>query len=492
MKFFLEQLCDNFETYAGHAAFHIEGSFYTYAELGARVSAVQQLLFGFPDEQYFGVVTRNRIDTYATIFALWLTGKTSVPISPKNPVSRNAGILKEMEIATLFDSSHDEVLQFDGIKSIATSHLKSERNEPVVIDVPLSSDLYVLFTSGSTGQPKGVCISRANLDAFLKGFFACGYEFTPADRCIQVYELTFDASVQCYTFPLLVGATVYTIPDQGVRFLSIMKVLQSYQITFVKMTPSVIYYLEPYFRQISLPHLRYCLFGAEAFPADLVTKWEKCIPNAEIHNVYGPTEASINCSWYKWQRGRTNKVMNGIASIGSAFQNLKLMVIDDKLKPVPAGTKGELCVAGPQVTRGYWKRPEIDAQAFFEYNHLRFYRTGDLVMEDEDGDLLFIGRIDDQVQIDGHRIEPGEIAWHAIQQTGVKCVAMVTQRGALKGSIVLFVEDEKVETDKLQQSLAKVLPPYMVPGKIIVMEQLPLLSSGKTDRVQLEKMMEDA
>ena len=121
------------------------------------------------------------------------------------------------------------------------------------------------------------------------------------------------------------------------------------------MTASAIFYLQKYFDQINLPFLRYCLFGAEAFPVDLVKRWEQCIPNAEIHNVYGPTEATINCTYYPWERGTFNKSKNGIASIGKPYLKMNAIICDQDLELVPLGQKGELCISGPQVTKGYWK-----------------------------------------------------------------------------------------------------------------------------------------
>lgn len=489
MKFFLKQLCENFTTFSENIAFYIEEESYTYADLGYRVSAIQQQISKYNQQQYFGVVTRNSIDTFATIFALWLTGKTSVPISGKNPHNRNQYVLDQVEIKTIFDSNTDP-LKFESITSCISSAIPSNNYLPNYVEVATDTDLYLLFTSGSTGLPKGVRISQRNLDAYLNAFFNCGYQITPSDRCIEVFELTFDASVQCYTFPLMKGASVYTLPDDGIRFLSILKIMTTHDITFVKMTPSAIYYLQPYFNQIYLPHLKYCLFGAEAFPVDLVKRWETCVPNAEIHNVYGPTEATINCTSYKWKKNDLNKSRNGIATIGKPYSKIEAIICDEKQNELPAGTKGELCVSGAQVTKGYWRNQVSNELAFFnkvfEKEEVRFYRTGDLAIKDEEGDLLYVGRIDSQVQIDGHRIELGEIEHHAGIFTKSKCVALVAGNEGLINQIVLFVEGDNADELKLIAHLRKTLPGYMIPHKVVFLKQIPLLSSGKTDRQKLQ------
>ena len=491
-EFFLNQLYNNLTAFSSHIAFHIEGGDFSYGELKERIGAIQHQVLDKEDQQYFGVITHNSIDTYAAIFAIWLSGKTAVPIGIKNPYERNQFIIDQVGIKILFDAG-DELMNFTNSLTISTLNLASVNRLPVFVEVPIDTDLYVLFTSGSTGFPKGVRITRANFDAYLLGFFSCGYRFSSSDRCIQVYELTFDASVQCYTFPLLVGASVYTLPQGGIKFLSILKVMKEQQITFAKMPPSVIYYLKDYFEQIRLPHLRYCLFGAEAFPIELVKKWELCVPNAEIHNVYGPTEATINCTWYPWKRGSKNKSRNGVASIGKEYENMRAIVCDKNLQEVTNGEAGELCMSGPQITPGYWKSPEHNLKAFFHFeldgDDKRFYRTGDIVIKDNDGDIQFIGRIDSQVQIDGHRIELGEIEYHASNFSQVKCIAQVSKSDELSHTIVLFVESATIDEDLLADYLRERLPAYMIPEKIVLLNEIPLLSSGKTDRKALLKMI---
>lgn len=491
MQYFLKQLCENFEVFGTKIAFNIEEQEFTYTELGYRISTIQNQLLLFPHEQYFAVVTRNHIDTFATIFALWLTGKTMVPISASNPKERNAYVIQSVEIKTIFDASAEQLL-FEGTKTIQPSLLPKANVPPQYVEVDGETDLYILFTSGSTGRPKGVRISQNNLNAYLNAFFHCGYQISSTDRCIEVFDLTFDASVQCYTFPLLKGASVHTLPEKGIKFLSILKILQSHNITFIKMTASVIFYLQKYFDQIKLPDLRYCLFGAEAFPVELVKRWGNCIPNAEIHNVYGPTEATINCTYYPWQ-AIDNKSRNGIASIGKPYLNMKAIICNENLEIVSAGQKGELCVSGPQITKGYWKNDENNRRSFFQkeingINH-RFYRTGDLATMDAEGDIFFLGRIDAQVQIDGHRVELGEIEHYAHKFSGVKTVALAATSDGLHKGITLFVESEQIDKEKLSTYLREQLPAYMLPSKIVLLEQIPLLISGKTDRVKLKSLL---
>ena len=183
------------------------------------------------------------------------------------------------------------------------------------------------------------------------------------------------------------------------------------------MAPSMLRYLKPYFGEIDLPVLKYCILTGEASPVDLVHQWQKCVPNAQLFNFYGPTETTIYCTYYKIDRGGEIKTLYGMLSIGKPMKNVKAIVADEKHNILPKGEKGELCICGEQVSPGYWNSPEKNAQAFFEkeWNGLteRFYHTGDLCYIDNEDDLMLYGRLDSQAKIQGYRVELGEIEHHA-------------------------------------------------------------------------------
>jgi amino acid adenylation domain-containing protein len=378
---------------------------------------------------------------------------------------------------------------FSSVKMIDTTKLVFDDYllEPKVAD---DADLaYILFTSGSTGKPKGVPITRENLTVFIQ-FMDELINIDETDKCLQPFDLTFDFSVSSYVIPILKGACLYTVPHNQIKFQYISELLEEYSLTLAPMVPSMIRYFQPYFDEINLPSLRYNIFCGEALPLDLVDEWSKCIPNAFIDNFYGPTENTVFTTVYRYNRSGSNKSHNGALCIGKAMPENEIVIIDDNNVPLDNNVQGELCLAGKQLTPGYWKNPGKNQEVFFMYNNTRFYRTGDVCYQDEDGDILYCGRLDSQVKVQGYRIELGEIEYHAksfLAGYNTVCVAYETVSGNTE--LALFVEIVDYDTSKLAAYLKSKLPPYMVPTKLLCCHHLPLNANGKTDKNTLKEMV---
>ncbi len=493
----LDRLVENFELFPVRNAFYIQGVYYTYGEFREKVAAIQSLILSTvpAEDKYIGLFTFDDVETYAAIYAAWFSGKAYIPLNPGNPAARNESILRQTGITYVLHSLEipGSALTPDSRLQLINTFVPDEGGGPEIIPASPGDDFYVLFTSGSTGEPKGVPISRRNLNAFVSAFIRYGYDMGPEDRFLQIYDLSFDASVHCYTVPLTLGACVYTVPRNEIKYLYAYRLMQEHRLTFVKMPPSTLAYLKPYFSSIRLEDLKYCLLGGEAFPVILAEAWAGSVPNARIQNVYGPTEATINCLIFDWHKDLpAEKSYGGIVSIGRTFGDNAMVVVDHFLKPVPPGRKGELCIAGDQVTRGYWNDPARTAASFFEMETegriRRYYRTGDLVFVDDEGDVMFCGRIDNQVQIHGYRVELGEIEKHARDVLAQpNAVAIATEREPGATEIFLFIEDRKGREEEVREYLVSKLPPYMIPARIINLDELPKLVSGKIDRRELYK-----
>jgi amino acid adenylation domain-containing protein len=473
---FLRRLRESFRTNAQRNALCIGDTFYTYRDLDRKAFAIAQLL---PENSSssVGVITHNDLSTYASLFAIWLSGKTAVPINPAFPMQRNEVIIQEAGIETILSSSNTDIFPGEKHTSEASPLPSAWPDEEPAPE----SIMYLLFTSGSTGFPKGVPVNYGNFDAFVNSFLANGYDFSPSDRFLQTFELTFDASLDSYVIPALSGACIYPVGSAGMRYLNALKVLQKHNITVAKMTPSMVALLKPYFPKIHLPALRYCLFGGEGLPEPLVTEWTKCIPGAGIHNLYGPTEATVECFFYDATPQQSPVSHRGFMSIGKPTAETIAVVTDTNNRILSSGQEGELCLSGPQVFEGYLNRPELNSRQFFnaEYNGKthRFYRTGDLAVYNDEGLFFCLGRNDRQIKVQGYRVELDEIETAASKICNGKTAVVFREP-----EIILFTE---TSTENFAGKLSRVLPAWMLPAKIITLPSLPLNINGKTDYQKL-------
>jgi amino acid adenylation domain-containing protein len=491
-KHIVDPLFSVISSFPAKNAFFINGVFYTYQQFGEHISKIRFALKELPgDDIHIGLVANDDLETYASIFALWLEGKAYIPLHPNQPLDRLEDIIRQMNIRSVLDSGKTPRLFKHSVistqtlvysKDLLTNNVEADRDRLA----------YVLFTSGSTGIPKGVTISRKNIGSFVDAFWESGVNLTEKDKCLQCFDLTFDASVQSYLAPLLRGACVYTVPHNQIKYGYVYGLLEDHQLTCAVVAPSLLRYLRPYFKEIRLPTLTNCILVGEASPLDLITEWSNCIPNARIFDFYGPTEATIYCTYYEFKRDRENKALFGMLCIGKEMKGTVTIVVDESQNILPQGEKGELCISGDQVSPGYWNDAEKNSQSFFEkeYNGKmqRFYRTGDLSYRDNDGDLMLYGRLDSQAKIQGYRVELGEIEFHAREFLKGKNAVVITFANHLNNTeLAIFVEGEEAIVPALIDHIKNKVPAYMVPTKVIAQHQLPLNANGKVDKKKLKE-----
>ncbi len=496
----LEKVRQSVEKFSEWNAFNINGKNYTYSQFAQHVSNIRALLEEKfkSGEKLIGVIVNSAgdIETYASLYGCLFAGLGYVPINPKNPLARNNSILEQTNIKTIlcsnFNTAVIEIAKANEVNIINTSELPQV---PINLELPDADEneiAYLLFTSGSTGVPKGVPITRANLNAFVEAFFKLGYNVNENDRFMQMFELTFDFSVVCYTVPLCAGACVCTVPSDGIKFANVYTTLEEQEITFACMVPSVLTYLRPYFDDIKLEKLKYSLFCGEMLLDEIAEAWSACTPNAEIINAYGPTEATVFCMIHKWQKDKTQrKIYNDGVCIGKSMEDMEAVVVDESLNILHENEKGELCLSGKQLTPGYWKDGKKNSQSFFNI-HLNgiekiFYKTGDIAFIDSDGDFMYAGRIDNQVKIQGFRIELAEIEHFAREFVkGYNVAAVGYQNNIGTMQIHLFVENYNGSTEGIEEYLKSKIPDYMVPSVITIISSFPLSANGKVDRKELK------
>lgn len=482
-----------YRNYPDHVAFVIDNTSYTYQEVFARVRGIKPFVQDCP-EDIIGIIAEDCIETYASILAVLLSGKTYVILHPNYPDSRNRSIAEATGMKQVLYGHESGTRQGlpDTIKCISTLELRDEdKAHPTWEQVPDGNKTaYIIFTSGSTGVPKGVPISRKNLNAFYTAYRQLGWQLGPTDRMLQMFELTFDVSVVSTLYPLTLGASVYTVGTGKLKYMRVYELMEDEELTFAAMPPSLLQFLSPYFDEIHVPKLKYLIVTAEAANADLLQRFRVCAPNADFVNLYGPTEATIYCTAYRIPPENC-KQHNGMIAIGRPFAGINTAIMDEQGMPVPEGEQGELWISGDQVMRGYWQDEAKSRQVFARFNGKEYYKTGDLCSVDSDGTILYRGRKDYQVKVQGFRVELSEIEYRTKKFFPNETHAVVVPKKENDGGcqLHLFVGAAPRERDSLLHYLKEHLPVYMLPTEIHFLEEFPLNTSGKIDRKTLTTLI---
>ncbi len=477
------------QKYPQNTALFYNRQVYTYQFLLERVLVIYDFLCQQNIQAPFiGIHSKDKAETVAAILAISAYGAAYVPLNPQSPTQRNQFIVKDCGLKIILTDAvlSNDLDTLDG----KVLHLPSQKVYTKAIEYPprkIEQDIaYVLYTSGSTGKPKGVPVSFENIQPLFQ-YFDEQFDFNEKDRFLQVFEWTFDISVFALLTPLYKGASCYLLPETGIKFLNILQQLKEQQITVVCLVPSLLSLTQKYFKELSLPKMRHCLFAGEALPHTTLEEWAKVIPNSQIYNFYGPTEAAVFCTSYLWEKATSaQESIHDIVPIGKLLPNLEYQVVDKNNEKVPQGQIGELCITGKQVVRQYLHN--IHPEKFFKINTQHFYRTGDLVQVNQYNNLIYIGRNDEQVQIQGHRVELKEIEYH-LKKILACNVAVVVQKSKLGENIlVAFVEGKEVNEVKLKKNLQQILNVYMIPRHIMAIKKMPLNVNDKIDRKALEKI----
>src|SRR5690554_793689 len=477
----IEAFHDRFKKNVRDTAFCSGDDTFSYGAFVALVNGSRVMLESRPEfkrQQPVGVLCTERIETYAAIFAIWFSGGIFVPISREVPPVVLNELIDRYGIEILFSVDEEPAGINQGKIKVIQNSGKVAKEELPLHNWKKNDRMYILTTSGSTGVPKSVPISLMNVQSFIEGFIELYPELSANDNFLQTYELTADAAFTGYIIPFMLGAAVFSVPATGFKPFNVVRILSEKPISWVQVTPSLLACLQPFFQSLYFDHIKHFHFGGEALPADLVEEWRRHVPNAEISNVYGPTETTITATIYKLLPGDMIKARNGVVSIGKPLKKVETFI--SKRTDVDYG---ELLIAGDQVMENYLFEAKQSFKVLEEKGRA-YYPTGDFVDIDQEGFLYYYGRKDEQVKINGYRVDLVEIEnkVRSVIAPGKNIAAAVIEKLAGLNQLVVFVEGYEGNGREIIQQLNTVLPHYKIPDKIVGVTIFPVSSSGKTDK----------
>jgi amino acid adenylation domain-containing protein len=465
----------------------------TYRELNTRANQLAHHLrkLGVGPEALVAIYVERSIEMIVGLLGILKAGGAFVPLDSSYPRERLAFMLEDARVRVLltqqkFLSSidHPSVVCVDRDRQeIAQQNVNSLQNQ-----ASPESLAYVMYTSGSTGVPKGVMIPHRGLVNYLS-WATLAYRVAAGQGAPVHSPISFDLTVTSLFTPLLVGRRVELIPESlgAEAFSSLFRKGSDYSL--IKITPA---HLELLGQELPTDKLARCaralVLGGDALTFEKLALWSEHAPEIRLMNEYGPTETVVGCCVYEVAPG---SLATGPVPIGRPIANTQIYILDAYLQPVPVGVSGELHIGGDGVARGYLNRPDLTAEKFIANPFSadptsRLYKTGDLARYLPDGNIEFVGRIDNQVKLRGYRIELGEIetvvGQHPMVQSSVVVVREDTPGDKRLVAYVVAQTEGSFDAIEVRKHLRQKLPEYMIPSVLVLVDALPLTPNGKIDR----------
>lgn len=464
----------------------------TYQSLMQKVEVLaDQLLAMIGTKKVVAVCAERGIELIVGILAILRLGRAYLPLNEDDPQSRLQFILDEAQAETVlvdsftkskFSNCNRHLMVLDECDHDSSAEVKN-------LTYDINDLVYIIYTSGSTGKPKGVMVNNANLLNYLD-WFSNAFVFSASDIFDFSGNCAFDFAVTSIFVPLINGGTI-SICDQKTK----MSIKQYYQyllcnkISFIKLTPSYLHVLlsEPKYI-VKLDKLKWVILGGEQLNKNIVQQWLLFNPTHKLVNEYGPTETTVATLYHVVARENIDQHGN-VIPIGKPIDNIKVYVVDENNKLCISGTSGELCIAGASVSPGYLNQAFPNQKFFinpFNDKHDVIYKTGDLVKQLDDGNFQFLGRVDQQVKINGYRIELEEVKFNLEKIPGVlKAEILIQKDKANRAHIVAYILRDKHKNIRIKAQIKKTLPIYMQPSELVYVEEFPLTANGKVDKIKL-------
>ncbi len=436
--------------------------------------------------------------------AIWKAGAVYVPVDPANPGARMQLLFESVRPALLVvpdDYTIPFPLPEAGLPVItysqAVSYISYTPASEIVFPEIEGSDLaYIMHTSGSTGKPKGVMIEH---DSVIDYFYNHNQvlQFSETSYCLSLAPFYFDVSIEDTFLPLSLGACVYQYRGLPVAPL-ILSILVKQKITHFIAVSTILTLVTGDGKALAdaLPtSLEMVMTGAEVCDPKVISIWKELLPHVRVYNVYGPTETTIVCTAYEVER--PDKLRGRFFPIGKPLVNVKALIVDERGAVLTdPGQKGELLIGGKQVMRGYWNDPALTARVLVQIDGETYYRTGDKCYFDENADLVFCGRNDEEIKLFGRRIHLMDIKTNLLQNNHIStvCAGIVNTKGRPRLAVIIC--SEKIQTrdglESIGKWLAQQLPAYMVPEFLGLVADPVMSPSGKNDERRMLGLLESA
>lgn len=428
----------------------------------------------------------------ASILGILKIGCSYLPIFPEYPTERIEYILKNSKCAYLLT---DYDTQFNNSSNITTLDLNPYNINNLNFKISLDDLAYVIYTSGSTGTPKGVMLKHSNLLNFLYCFNdQFNNKFSKEDKCLSLTNISFDVSVCEIFMPLMFGSTLVLYPENTLTNIPLLcNILSKHQITFLYLPPSLLLSTFKFIKDNGInTFINKMLVGVEPIKNKTLNNYYELNNKLEIVNGYGPTETTICATFFKHIKTDV-ELENEIVPIGKALCNNNLQILDQNLKPVPINSYGEIYISGENVSKGYLNNKDLTNKSFISINNNIYYKTGDIAKIEYDGNIHFKGRNDSQIKFKGNRIELNEINLNIQKIPGVNnCITIIQNTNNIEYLCSYITTNTPITSGSIKAYLKNVLPHYMIPTHIMVLDKIPLTPNGKIDKKALPQIIIDS
>ncbi|MCY9043624.1 amino acid adenylation domain-containing protein, partial [Bacillus inaquosorum] len=465
----------------------------TYRDLNEKAERTAAMLIkqGVRTGDIVGLMLDRSPDMIIGILSILKAGGAYLPIDPEYPQERISFMLNDSGAEMLLtERGQNKPADYNGpilyINEVENDSIPADLKIQTLADQPA----YVIYTSGTTGQPKGVIVEHRNVISLLK-HQNLPFKFGHEDVWTLFHSYCFDFSVWEMFGALLNGSTLVVVSKETARDPHAFRLLlKKERVTVLNQTPTAFYGLmHEDQNHTDRLNIRYVIFGGEALQSCMLQSWNKKYPDTDLINMYGITETTVHVTFKKLSAA---DIAKNKSNIGRPLSTLQAYVMDAHMNLQPIGVPGEMYIGGEGVARGYLNRDELTADRFVPNPYLpgdRLYRTGDLAKRLSNGELEYLGRIDDQVKVRGHRIELGEIQAALLQLPIVKEAAVITrtdeQGQAAIYAYIVTKDQQAANASEIRTSLKTMLPDFMLPARLIQIDSIPLTVNGKLDQKAL-------